>query len=148
MISETILSAVAIAMLFAIVLFLKYRCWAMRCPHPMLNQRHDNRGKKTMTNSFKWNGYLITDPTMDETGRFEVDPNEYWKPTISQSAFVELYSTIGGAWLEDAYLDPIWDESDPENITYTEEAQDRFNEITDKLDPILRQFLKVEGDNA
>ena len=50
-----------------------------------------------MTNSFKWNGYLITDPTMDETGRFEVDPNEYWKPTISQSAFVELASTIGGA---------------------------------------------------
>ena len=69
------------------------------------------------------------------------------KPTISQSAFVELYSTIGEAWLEDAYLDPIWDESDPENITYTEEAQDRFNEITDKLDGILRQFVKVEGDS-
>jgi len=101
-----------------------------------------------MTNSFKWNGYLITDPTMDETGRFEVDPNEYWKPTISQSDFVELYSTIGGVWLEDAYLDPIWNEDDPENITYTEEAQDRFNEITDQLDGILRQFLKVEGDNA
>ncbi len=70
------------------------------------------------------------------------------KPTILQSDFVELYSTIGGAWLEDAYLDPLWDESDPENITYTEEAQDRFNEITDQLDGILRQFLKVEGDNA
>ena len=103
-------------------------------------------GSMTMTNSFKWNGYLITDPTMDETGRFEVDPNEYWKPTISQEAFVELYSTIGEAWLEDAYLDQLWDESDPENITYTEEAQDRFNEITDKLDGFFRQFLKVEGD--
>ena len=70
------------------------------------------------------------------------------KPTISQSDFVELYSTIGGAWLEDAYLDPIWDESDPENVTLTEDAQDRFNSITNILDPILRQFLKVEGDNA
>tara|TARA_B000000557_G_scaffold223006_1_gene192023 strand:- start:3939 stop:4223 length:285 start_codon:yes stop_codon:yes gene_type:complete len=68
------------------------------------------------------------------------------KPTISQEAFVELYATIGEAWLEDAYLDPLWDESDPENITYTEEAQDRFNEITDKLDGFFRQFLKVEGD--
>ena len=68
------------------------------------------------------------------------------KPTISKEAFVELYSTIGEAWLEDAYLDPIWDESDPENVTYTEEAQDRFNEITDKLDGFLRQFVKVKGD--
>ena len=70
------------------------------------------------------------------------------KPIISQDAFVELYATIGEAWLEDAYLDPLWDESDPENITFTEEAQDRFHEITDQLDGILRQFLKVEGDNA
>tara|TARA_R100001591_G_scaffold37369_1_gene48595 strand:- start:288 stop:506 length:219 start_codon:yes stop_codon:yes gene_type:complete len=68
------------------------------------------------------------------------------KPTISQEAFVELYCIIGEAWLEDAYLDPIWDDSDPENITLTEDAQDRFNSITDILDPILRQFVKVEGD--
>ena len=68
------------------------------------------------------------------------------KPTISKEAFVEIYSTIGEAWLEDAYLDPIWDDSDPENITLTEDAQDRFNSITDILDPILRQFVKVEGD--
>lgn len=68
------------------------------------------------------------------------------KPTISKEAFVKIYSTIGEAWLEDAYLDPIWDDSDPENITLTEDAQDRFNSITDILDPILRQFVKVEGD--
>lgn len=66
------------------------------------------------------------------------------KPTISQSDFVELYCTIGDAWLEDAYLDRIWDESDPDNITYTEAAQDRFNEIADKLDRILRLFVKVD----
>ena len=66
------------------------------------------------------------------------------KPTIAQSDFLKLYCTIGEAWLEDAYLDRIWDESDPDNITYTEEAQDRFNEIADKLDGILRQFVKVD----
>ena len=39
------------------------------------------------------------------------------KPTISQSDFVELYSTIGEAWLEDAYLgEHIWNVDDPENI--------------------------------
>ena len=66
------------------------------------------------------------------------------KMTISQSDFLELCCTIGEAWLEDAYLDHILDESDPNNITYTEEAQDRFNDIADKLDGILRQFVKVD----
>lgn len=27
---------------------------------------------------FLWDGIWITDPTMDETGRFEVDPKEYY----------------------------------------------------------------------
>jgi hypothetical protein len=27
---------------------------------------------------FFWYGLLITDPTMDETGRFPVDPKEYY----------------------------------------------------------------------
>ena len=69
------------------------------------------------------------------------------KPTISQSDFVELYSTIGEAWLEDAYLgEHIWNVDDPEKIVLTERAQDQFNSITDQLDGILRQFLKVEGE--
>ena len=69
------------------------------------------------------------------------------KPTISQSDFVELYSTIGEDWLEDAYLgEHIWNVDDPENIVLTERAQDQFNSITDQLDGILRQFLKVEGE--
>lgn len=28
---------------------------------------------------FEWNGYHITDPTMDETGRFKVGPDYYRK---------------------------------------------------------------------
>ena len=27
---------------------------------------------------FEWNGFWITDPTMSECGRFEVDPEEYY----------------------------------------------------------------------
>ena len=70
------------------------------------------------------------------------------KPTILQSDFVELYSTIAEVWLEEEWqLGSIWDESDPENVKLTEDAQDRFNSITDILDPIFRQFLKVEGDS-
>jgi hypothetical protein len=28
---------------------------------------------------FMWEGIWITDPTVDETGRFPVDPLTYWK---------------------------------------------------------------------
>ena len=31
-----------------------------------------------MTYGFEWNGIWITGPTMDETGRFKVDPKEYY----------------------------------------------------------------------
>ena len=74
------------------------------------------------------------------------------KPTISQEAFVELYCIIGEAWLEDVWLNEhllgqLQHVDDEGNISLSEAAQDKFNEITDKLDGFFRQFLKVEGDS-
>ena len=51
--------------------------------------------------------------------------------------FLELCSDIAGAWLNDAYLDDIWEEKENGDEVYTEDAQDRFNGILDLVEQIL-----------
>ena len=51
--------------------------------------------------------------------------------------FLELCSDIAGAWLNDAYLDEIWEEKENGDEVYTEDAQDRFNDILDMVEQIL-----------
>ena len=51
--------------------------------------------------------------------------------------FLKLCSDIAGAWLNDAYLDEIWEEKENGDEVYTEDAQDRFNDILDIVEHIL-----------
>ena len=56
--------------------------------------------------------------------------------------YVELCSDIAGAWLNDAliiggYIDDIWEKKENGDEVYTEDAQDRFNDILDLVEQIL-----------
>jgi hypothetical protein len=57
---------------------------------------------------------------------------------MTEEQFVELSATIAGAWLEDAYLDNVWTLDDNGDEVYTEEAQDRFNDIYDTVQNIIQ----------
>ena len=63
---------------------------------------------------------------------------------MTEEQFVELSATIAGAWLEDAYLDNVWTEDDNGNEVYTEEAQDRFNDIYDTVQNIMHRIVEIE----
>lgn len=66
---------------------------------------------------------------------------------MTEEQFVELSATIAGAWLEDAYLDNVWDaytEDDNGDEVYTEEAQDRFNDIYDTVQNIMHCIVEIE----
>jgi len=63
--------------------------------------------------------------------------------TITNEQFLELSADIAGAWLEDAYLDNVWQEEDNGDMRYTDDAQDRFNDILDTVQVILN--FKVEA---
>tara|TARA_R100000995_G_scaffold35076_1_gene15925 strand:+ start:654 stop:893 length:240 start_codon:yes stop_codon:yes gene_type:complete len=62
---------------------------------------------------------------------------------ITNEQFLELSADIAGAWLEDAYLDDIWQEDDNGDERYTDDAQDRFNDILDTVQDMLNDYVEV-----
>ena len=63
--------------------------------------------------------------------------------TITNEQFLELSADIAGAWLEDAYLDNVWQEEDNGDMRYTDDAQDRFNDILDTVQDMLNDYVEV-----
>ena len=62
---------------------------------------------------------------------------------ITNEQFLELSADIAGAWLEDAYLDDVWLEEDNGDMRYTDDAQDRFNDILDTVQDMLNGYVEV-----
>ena len=62
---------------------------------------------------------------------------------ITNEQFLELSADIAGAWLEDAYLDDVWQEEDNGDMHYTNDAQDRFNDILDTVQDMLNNYVEV-----
>ena len=62
---------------------------------------------------------------------------------ITNEQFLELSADIAGAWLEDAYLDDVWLEEDNGDMRYTDDAQDRFNDILDTVQDMLNDYVEV-----
>lgn len=61
---------------------------------------------------------------------------------ISNQTFLELSAEIAEAWMNDAYLDDIYVEDENGDERYTEEAQDRFNDILDEVQAILESYVR------
>ena len=61
---------------------------------------------------------------------------------ISNQTFLELSAEIAEAWMNDAYLDAIYVEDENGDERYTEEAQDRFNDILDEVQAILEGYVR------
>ena len=61
---------------------------------------------------------------------------------ISNETFLELSAEIAEAWMNDAYLDDIYVEDENGDERYTEEAQDRFNDILDEVQAILESYVR------
>ena len=66
------------------------------------------------------------------------------KMNISNQTFLELSAEIAEAWMNDAYLDDIYVEDENGDERYTEEAQDRFNDILDEVQAILEGYVRNE----
>ena len=61
---------------------------------------------------------------------------------ISNQTFLELSAEIAEAWMNDTYLDDIYVEDENGDERYTEEAQDRFNDILDEVQAILEGYVR------
>jgi hypothetical protein len=68
---------------------------------------------------------------------------------MTEEQFVELSATIAGAWLEDIHdfnprLDSPWTLDENGDEVYTEDAQDRFNDIYDTVQNIMHRIVEIE----
>lgn len=61
---------------------------------------------------------------------------------MTNQTFLELSAEIAEAWMNDAYLDDIYVEDENGDERYTEEAQDRFNDILDEVQAILESYVR------
>ena len=70
------------------------------------------------------------------------------KPILNAETWVGLHAELSDYILEYSSLDPIWktDSEGNEIPERTEEKQDEFLDIVDKVETIMRMFLKKEQD--
>jgi hypothetical protein len=61
--------------------------------------------------------------------------------------YIGLTCDLAGAWLESTYLDPMYQVDDQGNESYTDEAQEVFNDWYATVQEILAaNSIYVEGD--
>jgi len=66
------------------------------------------------------------------------------KITIPSETWVELYSTLSNHILEYSALDSVWTEDENGGEVYTEDAQNKFMDISEQVEDILSGFFIKE----
>ena len=66
------------------------------------------------------------------------------KITIPSETWVELYSTLSNHILEYSALDSVWTEDENGGEVYTEDAQNKFMDISEQVEGILSGFFIKE----
>ena len=66
------------------------------------------------------------------------------KITIPSETWVELYSTLSNHILEYSALDSVWTEDENGGEVYTEDAQNKFMDISEQVEDILSLFFNKE----
>jgi hypothetical protein len=66
------------------------------------------------------------------------------KITIPSETWVELYSSLSSFILHFSALDPVWTEDENGGEVYTEDAQNKFMDISDQVEDILSGFFIKE----
>ena len=66
------------------------------------------------------------------------------KITIPSETWIELYSTLSNHILEYSALDSVWTEDENGGEVYTEDAQNKFMDISEQVEDILSGFFIKE----
>ena len=105
-------------------------------------------GKSELRNSFEFNGMDITDPSMDETGRYPVNPRSYY----GEPYFDWLESSDEDGWggtLSDDVLDKALIKArklKPEKLTFDNLDELRYQEILRQMNrDTYEQFFAADG---
>jgi len=66
------------------------------------------------------------------------------KITVPTITWIELYARLAAWHVEETALDYPWKVDDEGNLSYTDDAQDKFNDASDRIQEILSIHFKRE----
>ena len=66
------------------------------------------------------------------------------KITIPTEVWVAMRSMLAERHVEESVIDNLWEKDDDGNLSYTDEAQDKFNSASDSVEEILGNFFVRE----
>ena len=64
------------------------------------------------------------------------------KITISTEVWVELCSVLAEWHVEESAIDNLWQKDNEGNLSYSDEAQNKFNSASDSIEEILESFFE------
>ena len=107
----------------------------------------EKRYKEVLKMDNLWSASLCVPIQSDQYETTTDYKSQSYKINLSSETWVELYSSLSSFILHFSALDPVWTENENGEEVYTEDAQNKFMDISDQVEDILSLFFKKESDN-
>ena len=107
----------------------------------------EKRYKEVLKMDNLWSASLCVPIQSDQYETSTDYKSQSYKINLSSETWVELYSSLSSFILHFSALDPVWTENENGEEVYTEDAQNKFMDISDQVEDILSLFFKKESDN-
>ena len=104
----------------------------------------EKRYKEVLKMDNLWSASLCVPIQSDQYETSTDYKSRSYKINLSAETWVELYSSLSSFILHFSALDPVWTEDENGEEVYTEDAQNKFMDISDQVEDILSLFFKKE----
>ena len=106
----------------------------------------EKRYKEVLKMDNLWSASLCVPIQSDQYEASTDYKSQSYKINLSSETWVELYSSLSSFILHFSALDPVWTEDENGGEVYTEDAQNKFMDISEQVEDILSLFFN-KGQN-
>ena len=104
----------------------------------------EKRYKEVLKMDNLWSASLCVPIQSDQYEASTDYKSQSYKINLSSETWVELYSSLSSFILHFSALDPVWTEDENGGEVYTEDAQNKFMDISEQVEDILSLFFNKE----
>ena len=104
----------------------------------------EKRYKEVLKMDNLWSASLCVPIQSDQYETSTDYKSQSYKINLPAETWVELYTSLSSFILYFSALDPVWTEDENGSEVYTEDAQNKFMDISDQVEDILSLFFIKE----
>ena len=104
----------------------------------------EKRYKEVLKMDNLWSASLCVPIQSDQYETSTDYKSQSYKINLPAETWVELYSSLSSFILHFSALDPVWTEDENGGEVYTEDAQNKFMDISEQVEDILSLFFNKE----